>query len=152
MSIPIGEIINQYTQAIISGDIPTPQVCPCCFNRPETFKLHECRKRYFHYIIENSVKVTMSLLPRWKCPDCKKTFTDYPPFASPYKRYVLFDIKRLSKIYIENNCKSYRSIVNYNGFPIGYHEKNYEYVDRFLAPTTPFRWRHWIDSIQTHKY
>ena len=35
------------------------------------------------------VYIVIGLLIRWKCPGFSKTFTQYPWFAVPYKRYTL---------------------------------------------------------------
>jgi hypothetical protein len=86
MPIPVEISIQQHLDDIISGKIPEPkECCPRCFSNPGTFKLHECRKRAFRYIAGNFVKVLITLLARWKCLECGKTFTIYPPFAAPYK-------------------------------------------------------------------
>ncbi len=80
MPIPVEISIQQHSDDIISGKIPEPEVCfPRCFSKPETFKLHECRKRAFRYIAGNFVKVLITLLARWKCSDCGKTFTIFAP-------------------------------------------------------------------------
>jgi len=50
------------------------------------------------------------LLLRWKCPDCGKTFTDYPDFALPYKRYTVPTILTFSAFYTEDNQISYRRV------------------------------------------
>jgi len=145
MSILLEEKIQQHTNAIISGEISPPEgCCPLCFTQPITFKLHECRRRSFRYTVGNYVKTIMSLLARWKCPACGKTFTTYPPFALPHKRYVLTDIKRLSKQYLEDEHQSYRTTVTFKGLPIGYQEKDDKNVDHFLDPSTAWRWIRWL--------
>ena len=76
MPIPVEISIQQHSDDIISGKIPEPEeCCPRCFSKPATFKLHECRKRAFRYIAGHFVKVLITLLARWKCSDCGKTFT-----------------------------------------------------------------------------
>ena len=151
MEITIQDTIRQYTDTIISGKIPAPTgCCPRCFQQPKTFKLHECRKRSFRYIIGNYVKVLMTLLPRWRCSSCGKTFTVYPPFASPHKRYILDDIKRLSKKYIKDEKQTYSAAVTHDNAPIGY-EENDKYVDHFLSSSTLWRWIHWLGTIKTFK-
>lgn len=149
MKIPIQATIRQHTDAIISGYIAGPKgCCPRCFKKPKTFKLHECRRRSFRYIVGNFVKVIMTLLPRWKCSTCGKTFTIYPSFALPHKRYVLDDIKRLSKKYLENEQQTYCMAVTHGGSPIGYEEDD-KNVDHFLAPSTPWRWIRWLGNIRS---
>lgn len=147
MPILIETTIQQYTNAIISGEIPTPKgSCPRCFVQPKAFTLHECRRRSFRFIVGNFVKVIMSLIPRWKCSACGQTFTLYPPFALPHKRYVLVDIERLSRKYIEAEQHTYRTTVTHEGAPIGYQEENGRNVDHFLDPSTPWRWIQWLGN------
>jgi len=64
------------------------KTCPICKEAPDYFKPHDCRKRVFLVIVEWVVQKIESVLGRWKCPLCNHTFTYYPNFAIPYKRYV----------------------------------------------------------------
>ena len=50
-----------------------------------------------------------SLLVRWRCPRCRKTFTDYPPFACPYKAYTLPQIAERAAKYVNSTATSYRT-------------------------------------------
>ena len=150
MPIPIEISIRQHTDAIISGKIPKPEkCCPRCFSKPEAFKLHECRKRAFRYIAGNFVKVLITLLARWKCAECGKTFTFYPPFAAPHKRYTINDILNLRNKYIEDEQQTFYTAVTHEGSPIGYREENEKNVDHFLSPSTLYRWIIW--SANTKK-
>ena len=145
MPVPVETAIQQYTREIIYGKIPRPKgCCPRCLLHPINFKLHECRKRTFRYIDGNFVKELMTLLPRWKCSSCRKTFTVYPSFASPYKRYVLEDIEKISKKYMGDEQQTYDTAVNNKGSSIGYEEKGDKNVDHFLAPSTLWRWIRWL--------
>jgi hypothetical protein len=144
MPIPVEASIKQHLDDIISGKIPEPEeCCPRCFSKPETFKLHECRKRAFRYIAGNFVKIIITLLVRWKCSDCGKTFTIYPSFAAPHKRYTLNDILSLRNKLIEDDQQTCYTAVTHEGSPIGYQEENEKNVDHFLAPSTLWRWIHW---------
>ena len=144
MPIPVERSIQQHTDEIISGQIPKPkECCPRCFSKPETFKLHECRKRAFRCIAGNFVKVLITLLARWKCTECGKTFTFYPPFAAPHKRYTMNDIRNLSSKYMGDEQQTCYTAVTHEGSPIGYQEENEKNVDHFLAPSTLWRWIHW---------
>src|SRR5208337_5535187 len=49
-----------------------------------------------------------ALLARWRCPCCRKTFTDYPPFACPYKAYTLPQITERAAKYVNSKATSYR--------------------------------------------
>lgn len=150
MPIQVEISIQQHTESIISGDIPKPQkCCPGCFSKPEIFKLHECRKRAFRCVAGNFVKVLITFLPRWKCTNCGKTFTSYPAFAVPYKRYTINDILNFKNILIENDQQSLNKAVTHKGSPIGYKEENEKNVDHFLAPSTLWRWLHYSDDIKS---
>lgn len=132
MRIPIEIAIQQHTDAIISGKISSPEGCrPRCFTQPNSFKLHECRKRYFRYTIGCFVEVILTLLARWRCSECGKTFTAYPSFASPHKRYILDDIQRLGNKRLENERQTFNTAVTYNGSSIGYDEKDGKNVDPY---------------------
>lgn len=144
---PVEEIIRKHTNSIISGNIRPPQgSCPRCFELPDTYKLHECRKRSFRFTIGCFVRIVLSLLIRWKCPICGHTFTEYPAFALPYKRYVLMDIERLSADYLENE-KSYQQTVSYEDGAIGYEQKDGNIDGRQLSPSTLWRWLGFLGSM-----
>jgi hypothetical protein len=152
MPMSIQKVIQQYTDSIISGRIPGPQgSCPICLTHPRVFKLHECRKRSFRYIVGNMVKDIITLLPRWKCTECGKTFTVYPSFAIPHKRYVWTDIRRLTRRYIEDESQTYCTTVTHQDAPIGYQEEDNKNVDRFLDPSTVWRWISWLGNVKVFR-
>lgn len=143
----IEEMIRKHTDAVISGNIRSPQrSCPHCFETLDTFKLHESRKRGFRFIAGCFVRIIISLLIRWKCPICGRTFTEYPAFALPYKRYVLMDIERLSEDYLEDE-KSYQQTVSHEGEAIGYEERDGKIDERQLSASTPWRWLGFLGSM-----
>ena len=84
--------------------------CPCCAVAPGEFKKHEARERQFYVIVEQVIQVIIGLLIRWKCPGCGKTFTEYPEFALPYKRYTVPTILKFSAFYTEDEKISYREV------------------------------------------
>ncbi|MFH1267847.1 MAG: hypothetical protein ABIK89_19190 [Planctomycetota bacterium] len=47
-------------------------------------------------------------LLRFKCPACGRTFTDYPPFAVPYKRYTTPSILDRAGRFFQGCGVSYR--------------------------------------------
>ena len=82
--------IGQHSHSVASGDICRPEgPCPQCHAVPRWFKVHERSTRSFRFIVESVVHTIASVLLRWKCPVCGKTFTDYSDFAWPYKRGLL---------------------------------------------------------------
>ncbi len=80
------------------------------------------------------------MISRWKCTLCKRTFTAYPEFALPYKRYLLPDIFELAAKYLEDDRQTYRLTVLRNN--IGIYHKDSEAGEREsqLAHTTLHRW------------
>lgn len=143
----IEEMIGRYTDSIISGNIQPPRgSCPKCFEIPNTYKLHESRKRSFRFIAGCFVHKVISLLVRWKCPICDRTFTEYPAFALPYKRYVLMDIEVLCEDYLKNE-KSYQQVVSCEDGAIGYEGKNDKIDERQLSASTPWRWLGLLGSM-----
>ena len=146
---PIEMEIQQHTASVKSCMIDPPQGrCPKCSEKPATFKRHDCRVRFFRFIVECFVHVIKSLLVRWRCPICGRTFTDYPSFALPHKRYVLMDIERLSRDYVEDEQQTYRKVVSDQDMPIGYQGCDNEIDERFLVPSTPWRWISSLGSIK----
>jgi len=86
--------------------------CPRCEVTPDCFKRHEKRSRIFYIIVDLVVTTLRGLLSRWKCPGCNKTFTSYPGFALPYKRYTLPTILKFNQTYVQNPDTSYRKLVD----------------------------------------
>ena len=63
--------------------------CPHCGRAPEPtlfFRRHALRQRKFLVIQGRYIHAVEGLLARWRCPFCRRTFTEYPPFALPFKR------------------------------------------------------------------
>ncbi|KPA19335.1 hypothetical protein MHK_000454 [Candidatus Magnetomorum sp. HK-1] len=148
MRSKIEKIIQNHTDSIVSGNFSPPEgPCPKCLEKPKNFKLHECKKRNFRYICESLVYMMLSLLARWKCPICKCTFTDYPFFALPYKRYVMIDIERLTNDYIDNN-QSYEQTVSHDDLPIGFKEQEGFIDERKLSKTTLWRWISFFGNLK----
>ena len=84
------------------------------------FTLHGTRARRFLVLVGLYVCKVAALLARWRCPHCRKTFTDYPPFACPYKAYTLPQISERAANYVGNAATSYRKGVRSANLPIFY--------------------------------
>ncbi len=126
--------INEYTQRVRTGQVRCNlPPCPHCEKTSNFFTRHEARQRYFYAIVEQMVRKILGLLIRWKCPGCGKTFTDYPGFALPFKRYILSAIMKYSSQYTENDQTTYRKIIQNN--PSGYPESECQ-----LDHSTIHRW------------
>lgn len=93
---------------MIKGQVRcTLEICPRCQEKPAVFKRHEARQRQFLVIVERLVVKVISCLVRRKCSSCGKTFTDYPPFALPYKRFVSPEITERALRYLQDNTMTY---------------------------------------------
>jgi len=146
---PIEKIIEEHTASVRACmNAPAERCCPRCSEEVVTFNRHDSRTRSFRFIVEYDVHIIKSLLVRWKCPLCGKTFTDYPFFAVPHKRYVLMDIERFSGDYLEDEQQTYRKAVCPQGIPIGYQEPDGRPVERFLAHSTSWRWIRALGSMK----
>jgi len=74
--------VKDHTRKMESGEWSCYcQACPhCSVELGESLTVHECRRRSFRVLVGRCVRVYRSWVLRLKCPGCKRTFTDYPPF------------------------------------------------------------------------
>lgn len=143
----IRKMIIDHTDSIVKGNFSSPDiVCPSCHQKPEVFKLHESRKRLLRLIEQDIVNVTISFLLRWRCLICGATFTEYPPFVVPHKRYVFTDIIKLGEKYLINADLSYRDVVKHNGADIGYPDAH-GLCDRFLSHSSVWRFMGYLADM-----
>ena len=84
------------------------------------FTFHGTRARRFLVLVGHYVRKVAALLARWRCPHCRKTFTDYPPFACPYQAYTLPQITERAAQYVGNAATSYRTGVRSANLPTCY--------------------------------
>ncbi len=110
--------------------------CPRCSTSPDLFKRHELRNRQFYVIVDEVVNIVKGILIRWKCSGCNKTFTQYPDFALPYKRYVLQSIMEYAERYIEIEEMTYAQLLRV--WAAGYQQ--HENDESHLWPSTIHRW------------
>lgn len=140
--------IAAHTQAVEHGAAQcTVTCCPQC-GQPGSFKYHATRKRQFLVIVDRLVRRMVSALTRWKCPCCRKTFTLYPAFALPHKRYVRQDICRLGGRYVEEDGVSYRKTVQVGSMPVCYAAADGSIDDRVLWPSTLHRWVGFLGDLK----
>jgi len=143
--IPVVLKIRAHEQQMLEDKPPCGlEQCPKCRavqEDPRAFCRHEIRKRTFLVPLGNLVYAIRSCLSRWLCPLCSATFTVYPPFALPFKRYVLPEICARSRRYIEHDDLSYRRAVLENRRPVFRAADEPSQIDeRALAPSTLHRW------------
>lgn len=89
---------------------PIRKCCPCCFSEQATFKQHDSRARELRYVVTFWVKTFLLTLFRWKCSVCNATFTVYPRFLLPYKRFITPSMLSLCQNYLRVGEASYRDI------------------------------------------
>lgn len=141
MLSPIEQEIQIYTEKVEKRQIGCDlDGCPRCEGHPDFFKIHDVRERTFLVVVERLVRTILSLLLRWKCPLCGKTFTDYPPFALRCKRYVRRTVVESGRRYVEEDRMTYREGVLKHGLPIFRDCDEREIDDRALAPSSLHRW------------
>lgn len=138
------EKIKAHEQEVLSTKYPPDlNICPHCKEVHKSFKPHHKRNRLFLIIIGNIVREIRSLLGRWKCLICRSTFTYYPDFAIPHKRYVKEKVLELSQRYVEDDNTSYREVASNDGTSIVY-----ETGERYFEHTTVWRWVGYIGSLE----
>jgi len=123
--------------------------CPHCGRAPEPalfFRRHALRHREFLVIEGRYVRSVFALLARWRCPFCRRTFTEYPSFALPHKRYAIPNMAPRALKYVEDDGVSYRKSVLNTYLPI-FHRPGpadgpgaYDDREPVLAHTTLYRW------------
>jgi hypothetical protein len=99
------------------------------------------------------------LLIRWKCPVCRRSFSQYPPFAVPFKRFTHETIKSLCLAYLETPGVTYRSAVRDDGMEIAYPEchphcdsiEDDDAATAVLSHTALYRWISSIGDLATLK-
>lgn len=96
--------------------------CGCPADGPAFFRCHETRARRFLVVVRDLVYTILSVITRWKCRQCQRTFTWYPAFAVPHKRYVLGVILERCQACVEGDERSYRKGVQDGGKPL-FHEQ-----------------------------
>lgn len=118
-------LINCHSERVRkrTGTCATTACCHCGFDAVKgqtPFTFHGTRARRFLVLAGSYVCKVSALLARWRCPHCRKTFTDYPPFACPYKAYTLPQITERAARYVGNAATSYRKGVCSANLPIFY--------------------------------
>lgn len=144
------EEIKRYTESVKNGSyVCTTDACPYCGHEPGERGFGPCgkRPRVFLLIVEALVRKVLSLLTRWLCRKCGQSFTDYPPFAVPNKRYVRKEIEERSAHYVEEDTATYRRVVREGNTACGYDLNEDGTMDeRQLARSTVHRWLTWLGN------
>lgn len=121
------------------------------------------RPRQFLVVLGRLIVKVLSMLVRMKCSRCGKTFTEYPAFAMPYKRFVADQIMERSLTYLQNPAMTYQQatceliLSQANGrspprkaLPLYYPEyvKDNETKTPMLSPSTVHRWIATLGSLK----
>lgn len=116
--------ITAYSIQVRRGDhrCATDQCPHCGCNAASAmfFRRHSFRQRQLFVIDDLGVRSVPCALARWRCPSCRRTFTDYPGFVVPYKRYVLPQIASRAVLYVERPGISYRKGVGRAGMLVAH--------------------------------
>jgi hypothetical protein len=107
------EAIKAYQQQLEKNKIKPDKLPPCsrCLVKSTFFMEHAYRDRKFLVIVDMLVKTVLSALLRFKCPGCGKTFTYYPDFALPHKRYTRQTVTHFSRSYVQDPDKTYQKAI-----------------------------------------
>ncbi len=131
-----------------------PEVCRYCGAPSERLVSNGKRPRWYYPTQGNLVMPQRGSIQTWKCRACGRSFTQYPDFAVPFKRYTRQTIERICAKYIHEERSTYRSIVCEDRAPVAYPEDD-SFASRrpsaeddddmgaeapALAHTTPYRW------------
>ena len=83
---------------------------------------------------------------RFRCRDCRSVFTEYPPFALPYKRFAKPVLVEHAKRYLQND-HSYRQTVRGTYTPVAYDGPQGE-QGRQLSRSTVWKWLSWLGGLK----
>jgi hypothetical protein len=130
------EDIKAYQKQLEKNKIKPDKLPPCsrCHVESTFFKEHMYRDRQFLVIVDMLVETVLSALIRFRCPGCGKTFTYYPDFALPYKRYTRQTVTHFSRSYVQNPDATYQKATMVDGSVPGYPDN-----EQTLAPSTIHR-------------
>jgi hypothetical protein len=123
---------------------------------PASFAKHDCARRKFRLRVydpildETVVEIIESWRVRFRCRECLKVFTEYPPFALPHKRFVKQDVLAKAVEYLSAEKKpkcraTYREAVWERRVPLSYAEDE---EGRQVSHSSVWRWLSWLGSLK----
>lgn len=139
------QIKRHEEQVLQRASVCYRKACPLCCGRPP-FGRHDIRRRTFRCFQDGKVQTVRSWLVRWCCPNCNRTFTDYPPFALPYKRFVKSTILRACGDYVGQTTSTYRSVALQDSVRIDERGSDGRNVTSF-SHSTLWRWLTWLAAM-----
>jgi len=137
------DLVNEHTTAVQEDRIywESGNSCPKCEGQPPWCEPRYLRERWFYPVVDGYVHPVRSFVLCLRCPLCRRVFTDYPPFALPYKRYLLPEVSDRSRSYVTVDELTYRRGVQENRMAVGYASHDDGTIDeRQLVHTTLWRW------------
>jgi len=141
--------IEAHRQEVLRGKLTCGVArCPLCDGDPGTFSLHERRRRGFWVVLERLIQKLVSLLPRWKCPLCRGTFTEYPDFALPHKRYVAPEIQQRSHVYVGQEDATYAKAAQDKEMAVCHEGDEGQSQGQCLSASTVWRWVGFLGALK----
>ena len=143
MTPKLNDLIADYQRT--ANLSPCLESCPLCYSHNITFKQHDSRTRELRYCEYFFVKTFLLTLFRFKCSVCKKTFTFYPDFLLPYKRFITPSILSLCQAYLSMGEASYRQIVRPNDSQYAYQDSS----NQELSHVSLWNWFKGLSALST---
>jgi hypothetical protein len=110
------------------------------------FARHDVSPRQFRIREGDLICIISSWRVRFRCRDCGKVFTEYPPFALPYKRFAKPALIDHAKKYLQRDI-SYRQSVEGTHTPVAYDGQAGD-QGRQLSRSTVWKWLTWLGSLK----
>jgi len=137
--------IKDYSQSVIDLAFGCLcDSCPRCKKKVSGFARHDISPRQFRIREGDLIHTIDSWRVRFRCPACQKVFTEYPPFALPYKRFAKPTLIEHAKKYLGND-HSYRQAVRGTHTPVSYDGQE---QGRQLRRSTVWKWLTWLGSLK----
>jgi hypothetical protein len=70
---------NDAVRTVSENRLRYRESCPIC--NGQQFAPHELRRRSLRLIVAQRVLVMTLWLARWRCLECRRIWSDYPPFC-----------------------------------------------------------------------
>lgn len=142
------KILEQATQheARVMANVEGPY-CSCCrrCKARGRFSRHDVRRRNISAVEDGQLVEVRTWIVRWKCVNCLFRFTDYPPFALPYRRCAKATLFEMAAHFCQGDERStYRStcvLKTQEASPLS-SESN------VCSHSSLWRWLSWLHSLQ----
>jgi len=140
--------IKDFNQAVIELSFRCScEACPRCKKKAPIFARHDVSPRQFRLREGDLIYILDSWRVRFRCQDCRSVFTEYPPFALPYKRFAKPVLVEHAKSYLEQD-QSYRQTVRGTHTPVGYDGPKGQQQGQQLSRSTVWKWLAWLGRLK----